>query len=202
MAIDSPTSADLGGDSRRIASYPVDHRRGERIEKMQADEEQPRLIPHDASVVLRFAVGSEHRQVDPRKPGMESGAPDHIGDVEHAPIRQKRQSISHADHAPGALNPRRVEILRLHPDERSADVQDLRPHRTAERRGHGQDAMEEHAQNEPNEQPARQEPVDPERYMAGIAASQPRLVAARDFERDLCARVTCPDEQHAAGPQL
>ena len=49
---------------------------------------------------------------------------------------------------------------------------------------------------------ARGESVDAKRNVAGVAPRQPDLVTPREIERDLRARVTRADDQHAAVPQL
>src|SRR6266702_7281916 len=81
----TPESSDFGGpallggpgsagpdrdrpcDVLRIAADAVDHRRRHRIQKVKADEVEPRLARDDPAVVHRLSVRTEHWEVDPRK---------------------------------------------------------------------------------------------------------------------------------------
>src|SRR5436190_3085594 len=83
----------------RVSSDAVDHHRGHREQEVQADEIEPGLTRDDAAIVLRLAVGPEHRQVDPREAWMEPRAPHDVGDVEHPPVLEERQPISNAGDA-------------------------------------------------------------------------------------------------------
>ena len=66
---------------------------------MQAKEEESRLARHDAPFMLRRSVRAEHRQVDPRKPRLEPGAPYDVRDIENATVVEERQSVADADDA-------------------------------------------------------------------------------------------------------
>src|SRR5215469_6962879 len=58
----------------RIPAYTVDHRRGQRMQKMQAHEVQSRLTLDQAAAVHRLTVWCEDRKIDPVESGIKAGA--------------------------------------------------------------------------------------------------------------------------------
>src|SRR3546814_12706619 len=80
-------------------------------------------------------------------------------------------------------------------------AQDLRAGSATDRRSHGEAAMEPDAQYEPDEQSPAQEPVDPERDLAHVAAYERRLVAGlRRQDRQLSSCGGGPAHQHPPLP--
>src|SRR5262245_2569704 len=120
-----PCGADSIRNPCRIAADTVDCRGRRRIEKLETDEIQPRLARDHTGIVLRVAIGVEHRQVDPGEARMEARAPDDVRDVEHAAVLENWQTILDASDARHTRDPGRSEVLRLRPDERFPAVQHL-----------------------------------------------------------------------------
>ena len=64
---------------------------------MQTYEVQSGLTIDHTAVVLRLAFLCEHRQIDPVKFRIETGAPDDIGDVNYPTVSEQRPAIFYAD---------------------------------------------------------------------------------------------------------
>jgi hypothetical protein len=70
--------------------------------------------------VYGLPVAGEHREIDPREVVAEPGAPDDVGDIEHAAVLQQRQAFARA-HDPGhTFDSGGSEVAGLRPDERSS----------------------------------------------------------------------------------
>src|SRR3546814_302904 len=116
--------------------------------------------------------------LDPGVVGSQPGAPKDGVDIEASAVREDREAVA------SALCPRsdpldscRRHVAPLVAHARCPLAQDLRAGSATDRRSHGEDAMEPDAQDEPDEQSPAQEPVDPERDLAHVAAYERRLVA-------------------------
>src|ERR1041384_1175078 len=102
----------------RIAAHPVDHGGRHRIEKVEADEIEPRLAGYHPAMLLRLAVAAEHRKVDPGESRVESGAPDDVGDLGSASIVKNRYPIANSRGTRHPYDTGRRQIRRLGSAER------------------------------------------------------------------------------------
>src|SRR5688500_4761976 len=75
---------DDAGDARGVAPHAVNHRGRHGVLKMHSHEVKTRLIQDHAAVVTRFSALVEDGQLDETVASVETGAPDHVRDVEHA----------------------------------------------------------------------------------------------------------------------
>ena len=164
----------------RVSSDAVNHHGGHREQEVQADEIEAGFARDDAAIVLRLAVGAEHRQVDPREAWMEPGAPHDVGDVEHPSVLEERQPISNAGDARHTRDTGRGQVAWLRADQR------VRPrgatlcaNLAAHWRRHRQHAVEHHAQHQPHEQQTRRQAVDAKRHVTGVASSHATSSCAR-----------------------
>jgi hypothetical protein len=80
------TQPNCGDNACRVSTDAVDHRRGHRVKKGQSDEVQHGVYIDKPAVVLRFAVFTEDRKIDPVEARMKPAAPDDIGSRECAAV--------------------------------------------------------------------------------------------------------------------
>src|SRR5262245_32748183 len=134
---------------------------------MEAHEIESGLVWHDAPLVDRLTIRPDDRlrQIDPRQPRMEPGAPDHVCDIERAPIGEQRRAVTNARHTRNALDAGRIEIRRLHANERTTLRDDGWTDLASHRRVHGENPVKDQAE-EDREQPPRDTTLDAKRYIS------------------------------------
>src|SRR5215210_227596 len=133
---------------------------------------------------------------------MEPRAPDYVRYIEDPLVLQHGEPVSYACDPGDSFDPLGNEVLWLDADEGPAGGEDLRTHLPADRRAHGQHAVED----EPEHQGCQEKPcrgaLDTERDVTGIPPRQPRRVSTRHFEGDLGTRVARSDNEDAPILQL
>ena len=190
----------MRGDVVGVAADALDHRGGQRVLEQPAEEVQPGVAGHRAALLLRVAAGVQSGQLDPAGVGSEPGAPDDVGHVQHAAVRERRPPVGHRDRPRHPLDPGRGQVGGLDPDQRAAVRQRPAAHRAAHRRAHGQHVPEgEHHQR--GEQPGRPA-VDVPGELTRVPAGQQDPVRPGQVQRDVRAGVAGADDQHVAVAQL
>src|SRR5262245_13356756 len=99
----TPACRDDAGHARGISANPLNHVRREGVQEMQAHKIQAWFGRHDSARVLRLPMRVEHRQIDPREPSVESGAPHDVRHIEHASIVERWQPVSYTFDASDAV---------------------------------------------------------------------------------------------------
>ena len=169
---------------------------------MQADEVQAGLAVHHPAPLPRRSLLPEHGQVDPGEAGVEPGAPDDVGHLQHPAVLQQGQPVPHPGHPADGPDPGGGEVAGLDPDPGQAPGGELGTLPAADRRVGGQHPEEHHPEDQPDEQQPGRGALDPERDLADVPSRQPGPVRGRELERDLRPRVAGPHDQDVAVPQL
>ncbi len=103
----------------------MNHFRRQRVEKVEANEEEPGFLGHDAVFVQRQAVSAKHRKVYPRKAGMKSRAPHDVRDIERPAVFEQRQSVACSHHSRDTLDAGVGQVPGLDTYERCGAVKHL-----------------------------------------------------------------------------
>lgn len=111
------------------------------------------LVRHHVAIVNGLAVLPEDREVDPREIVTEPRAPDHVRDVEDAPVVEHGCPVPDADRPRHAFDPGRDHVLRLHADERAALRRGLRADLPADRRPQGQHMVADESHDADEDEP-------------------------------------------------
>src|SRR5262249_43674178 len=114
-------------------------------------------------------------EIDPRQAGMKPGAPDHVGHVEHAAVRQQRLPVADAGDARRTLDAGRGEVRGLDADQRSALRDCSRARATPERGIDREDSVKDQSEENRRDH-ACDWTLDAERYVAGMPSRQPHTV--------------------------
>lgn len=101
------------GEVGCITSHTVNLLRRDRVEKLQAQEIEPGLGLHDATVMSRL-LWAEYGEIDPRKARMESCAPDDVGDIEDAAVFELGLSVLGSGEPGDAFHACFCQVFRLH----------------------------------------------------------------------------------------
>src|SRR5215471_20095322 len=152
---------------------------------MQADKVQTRYLA-DAALMRRSAFDVENRQVDPGKSRLVAGAPDDIPYFERTPILQQWFPVLHARDSPDSFDARIDQVFRLDADQRRRAVQQLRAPLSSHRSVQSQNMVPEEANNSKRNF-AGKRGIDIPRDVSRFLARNPRLVAARHVDRNICA---------------
>ena len=86
-SVHSREGGDPPCDAIGVTSDSVDLFRRNRVKELETDEVEARLRIDDPSFVDRL-LWSQHREVDPGEPWVESGAPDHVCDLHNPAARE------------------------------------------------------------------------------------------------------------------
>ena len=143
------------------------------------------------------AVGPKHRQLDPRKAGMEASAPHDGADVELLPVLEHGTAVLDANGFCNALDSAGLDFLRASTNQRSSPRRAARVRLSTERSVERQQTMKYESQHDRREHVSPHDAVDPKWNVTRIAPGYPRaMTVARRLDRDLSARVPSSHHQH------
>ena len=178
-------------DERCVLPHAADQRRRHAMLQAESHEVKPGHGRHHAALMARTAVRIQRRNVQPTVIRVEPRAPDDDGGIEHVRFAHGKSGAL-AGESPNPNDPGVLQILLVDPDQPVAATAHPIAKATAqsgvERRPcqHRPDPVEEISV----QQPARQ--------MTGASPGQPDFPDAGELERDLCAGVPRPHDQHRA----
>jgi len=107
--------------------------------------------------------------------------------IENATVVEQREPVPHAGDARHSPDAGRVELARLHANERSAVREQLGAPPSTDRRADRQQPVEDDAKDQSGEAKSRRQSIDSEWHVPRISARQPRRMFARHLDRDLGA---------------
>jgi hypothetical protein len=132
----------------------VDHGRGHRVEEVQADEIESRLVADDPGLVAGLPVLVEDRELDSGEAGVIPGAPDDVCNIQDAAVPEEGLAVAHASDAGHPLHAGRGEPPGLRADERRAAMEHRRSCLPPDGRTHREHSVKQHSQEERHEHAA------------------------------------------------
>ena len=188
-------------DPLGVAADTGDRRRRRGVHELETDEVETRLVSDYSALVDGLLPVAQNGEVDPREAGPVAGAPDHVGDDEHATVLGDGLSIGHAGDPADALDAGAHEVLRLCADEWCCLGDEASADLSAQRRAHGQDVVAEEA-DEPDHDVPADVVVDSARDVPGFVTREERRALSHELHRDLGAGVADADDERRAVHEL
>jgi hypothetical protein len=142
-------------------------------------------------------LGVKYREIDPGEPWMESGAPDHVGNIDTTAVFELGLSVLDPGDPRNPFYARFGQVLWLHPDQGLTGGHQLGPGSSSDRRAGGEHSVEDDPSDERHKNP-RRHALWTEWEIAGVGSGQPDVVGSRQLFGELCPRVAGTNDQDSS----